>query len=164
MNYDLKFLFAKRKFKKTKNMFAVDKMIESLYNYNPIGKKIEYNGLGDALYKKIQKKSIVFLIGDFIDTDGLNLNLLAKKHEVIAIVLRDRFEENPAALGNVNLVDPANYSRFEGVIDGRTILTYKQSVKQNDDRLFKNLKKWGVEYTKIYTGDNVTAKMMRLFI
>ena len=149
--------------KKTKNIFAVDKMSEALYHYNVKGKDIYYEQVTNELYKKIRRKSIIFLIGDFFNCDQLNLNLLAKKHEVIAIVVRDKFEEDPSELGNVNLVDPSNYSRFEGAINKQTVTKYKQVVKQNDEILFKNFKKWGVEYTKIYTHENVIAKMMRLF-
>ena len=149
--------------KKTKNIFAVEKMVDGLYNYNVKGKTINYENLVNELYKKIRKKSILFLIGDFFNSKELNLNLLAKKHEVIAIVVRDKFEESPRELGNVNLVDPSNYSSFEGVINKDTVVKYEQVVKQNDEVLFQSFKKWGIEYTKVYTYENVIAKMMRLF-
>ena len=149
--------------KQTKNIFAVEKMVEGFYQYDVKGKTVNHKELSNELYKKIRKKSIIFLLGDFFNCDEMQLSLLAKKHEVIAIVVRDKFEESPSELGNVNLVDPSNYSRFEGTINKDTILKYKQVVKHNDEVLFQNFKKWGVEYTKVYTHENVTAKMMRLF-
>jgi len=149
--------------KKTKNIFAVEQMTKLLYNYDVKGKKLLYSKLSDELYKKIRKKSIIFLLGDFINIDGLNLNLLAKKHEVIAIVVRDKFEESPVTLGSVNLVDPSSSLRFEGVVSKEMIHRYKSVIKVNDDILFNNFKKWGIDYIKIYTDDNVVAKMMRLF-
>ena len=115
--------------KKTKNFFAVEKMTEYLYNYDVKGKEVLYNKLADELYKKIRKKSIIFLIGDFINADGLRLNLLAKKHEVIVIVLRDRFEEKPKPLGSVNLVDPSNSLRFEGTVSKEMIVDMKIELK-----------------------------------
>lgn len=149
--------------RKTKNILAVEQMLNTINGYDPRGKEINYEKLSTDLYKKIRKKSIIFLIGDFFNCNNLNLNLLAKKHEVIAIVVRDRFEENPIALGGVSLVDPSNYSRFDGVIDKNMIKQYRQSIKKDDEALFKNFKKWGVEYTKVYTEDNIIAKMMKIF-
>ena len=149
--------------KKTKDLFAVEKMAEVFYSYDVKNKEVFYNRLADDLYKKIRKKSIIFLIGDFINTDGLNLNLLAKKHEVIAIIVRDKFEENPVALGSVNLVDPSSSLRFEGSVSKDMVNSYTKQIKIDDEKLLSNFKKWGIEYTKIYTDENVTAKMMRLF-
>jgi len=149
--------------KKTKNIFAVENMVKTFYNYKAVGKEVNYLEFPNDLYKKIRKKSIIFLVGDFLNADSLNLNILAKKHEVIAIVLRDRFEENPAVLGNVNLVDPSNYDKFEGTIDKGMVKKYQQIIKESDEQLFSNFKKWGVEYLKLYTEDNITVKLMKLF-
>lgn len=149
--------------KKTKKIFGVDKMIETIYNYNPLDKNIDYKVIINDLYKKIQKKSLIFLIGDFFDTENLNLNLLAKKHEVIVIIVRDRFEENPIALGNVNFTDPNTTKVFEGDLNSSLAKNYIQKVKTHDHELYTNLKKTGIEFIKIYTDDNVTQKLAKLF-
>lgn len=148
---------------KTKNIFAVQKMAEQIYNYNTIGKIMDNSFIFNELYKRIKKKSIIFLIGDFINTDNINLSLLAKKHEVIAIIVRDQFEENPPALGNVNFIDPSDYSSFEGTLDAKAVAEYKEFIKAQDEQLLRDFKKWGVDYTKIYTHENIAAKLMRLF-
>ncbi|MGB5868125.1 MAG: DUF58 domain-containing protein [Arcobacteraceae bacterium] len=149
--------------KKTKKIFGVNKMVENIDNYNPLGIDINYEIIINDLYKKIQKKSLVFLIGDFFDTKNLNLNLLAKKHEVIVIIVRDKFEENPTALGNVNFTDPNNSTTFEGNLNNSLALNYTKKVKLHDHNLYENLKKTGIEFTKIYTDDDVTKKLAKLF-
>lgn len=149
--------------KKTKNIHAVEVMASRIYHYDPLGKKVDYHFMADDLFKKIGKKSIIFLIGDFLGYTKLNLKLLAKKHEVIAVIVRDRFEEHPEALGDVNLVDPSSMQQFNGLITQDSIKEYTKLIKQSDQVLLKNFKEWGIEYTKIYTDDNITAKMMRIF-
>ncbi len=149
--------------KKTKNIHAVEVMAQRLYTYDALGKSVDYQYMADDLFKKIRKKSIIFLIGDFLGFQKINLKLLAKKNEVIAVIVRDHFEETPLPLGSVNLVDPSNMQQFDGVISDGSIKEYIKNIKLSDQMLFKNFKEWGVEYTKIYTDDNITAKMMKIF-
>ena len=149
--------------KKTKKIFGVNKMVENIDSYDPLGIDINYENIINDLYKKIRKKSLIFLIGDFFDTQNLNLNLLAKKHEVVVIIVRDRFEENPTALGNVNFTDPNNGNLFEGNLNNSLASNYTKKVKLHDHKLYENLKKTGIEFTKIYTDDDVTKKLAKLF-
>ena len=148
--------------KKSKQLFSVDKMCENIHNYDLINKHVNYNTITKEIFNKIKERSIIFLIGDFFGAENIDLKLLAKKHEVVAIIIRDKFEEHPKALGNVNFTDPENYNKFEGNIDKSLVQAYEKKVKINDHILFEHLKKASVEFTKIYTNDNCTAKLMKL--
>lgn len=148
--------------KKSKKHFAVNKMDENIFNYNSIGKVQNYKNITNELFKHIRKKSIIFLIGDFFDIQELDLKILSKKHEIIAVIIRDRFEEKPFELGNVNLVDPATNQTFDGNISKGTILKYEKSIKQNDHKLFEHLQNCGIRFTKIYTNEEPLPKLLRL--
>jgi len=149
--------------KKTKKTLAVDYMVKNIYNYNAIGKKVYYQKTIDELYKKIRRKSIIFLIGDFFNVDDTNFKLLAKKHEVIALIIRDKFEENPVKMGNVNFLDPASVETFEGNLSSSLIKEYIKKVKLKDANLYKTFKNSGVEFIKLYTDDNIMVKLLKLF-
>jgi uncharacterized protein (DUF58 family) len=149
--------------KKTKKLLGVDSMCDNIYNYNAIGKKVDYGVITDQLFKQLKKKSILFLIGDFFSTQDLNLKLLAKKHEVIAIVVRDIFEEKPSSLGAVNFTDPATFRVFDGDLNSSIVKEYEKKIKIEDYKLYESFKKCGVAFTKVYTNDNVVVKMMQLF-
>ena len=149
--------------KKTKKTLAVEHMVQNIYNYNVIDKKVNYLHIINELYKKVPKKSIIFLIGDFFNFEDKQLKLLAKKHEVIAIIVRDIFEEQPTKMGNVNFIDPSTSQVFNGNLSGSLVKEYEKKVKDNDNNLYKTFKNSGVEFTKIYTNDNVLIKMMKLF-
>jgi len=148
---------------KTKKMLGVQRMIEKIDSYNPIGKNINYQNITNQLHKLIVKKSLLFLIGDFFNCEDLNLKLLSKKHEVVCIIVRDKFEESPSNLGNINLVDPGTSQVFEGDLNNSLIKKYTQKIKLNDHLLFENLKKTGIQFTKIYTDDNLVPKLAKLF-
>ncbi len=148
--------------KKSKRNFAVNKMDEKIFNYNCIGKIVNYKNITNELFKNIRKKSIIFLIGDFFDIENLDLRILSKKHEIISIIIRDRFEEKPFELGNVNLVDPSTNKTFDGDINKGSILKYEQSIKQNDHKLYEHFQSCAIQFTKIYTDEEPLPKLLRL--
>ncbi len=148
--------------KKSKRNFAVEKMSEKIFNYKSLGKKVNFKTITNELFKKIKKRSIIFLIGDFFDIENLDLKLLSKKHEIVAIIIRDRFEENPFELGNVSLVDPSTNQNFNGNINKKTILNYKKRVKQSDHKLFEHFQNCAIKFTKIYTEEEALPKLLRL--
>jgi len=151
--------------KKTKKIFGVYDMTQKVYNYNVLGKQNNYKNITDELYQKIKKRSIIFLIGDFFDINDLDLKLLSYKHEVIAIIVRDQFEENPSELGSLNLIDPSNSSQsFEGDLNRGLIKNYKAQIKQNDHDLFLHLQKCGIKFVKIYTHEEPIGKLLGLML
>lgn len=148
--------------KKSKKIFNVNFMAEQLFNYDVLGKSIDYDLITNDLFKKIHHKSIIFLIGDFFDIDKLDLKLLCKKHEVFVIIVRDKFEEEPMELGNVNFNDPSTNQNFEGVLNTNTIKNYIQKIKDNDHKLFTHLQDNAIRFTKVYTHEDVTKKLIGL--
>ena len=149
--------------KPSKKFFSVVSMCEDIYNSKVINKTINYQKIQNELFKRIKRKSMIFLIGDFIDFKNLDLRLLSKKHEVYVIILRDIFEENPKPLGKVNLIDSTNGVNFEGVLDEETIVNYKKLIKENDHSLYNHLQKCGIKFTKIYTHEQSNAKLFGMF-
>ncbi len=148
--------------KKTKKIFGVTSMVEKIYNYNVLNKNVNYPVITTELFKKIRKKSIIFLIGDFFEINSLDLKILAKKHEVIAIIVRDKFEESPKALGNVNLLDPNNNQIFTGDMGSSLVKEYEKKRKENDHKLYEHFQRCGIRFTKIYTHEEPLTKLIPL--
>ena len=148
--------------KKSKQIFNVNFMAEQLYSYNVIGKNIDYKKITSELFKVISHKSMIFLIGDFFEISNLDLKLLSQKHEVLAIIVRDKFEENPLELGNVNFIDPASNKSFEGVLNKSTVDLYIKNVKENDHKLYTHFQNCAVKFTKIYTNEDPIKKLIGL--
>jgi uncharacterized protein (DUF58 family) len=149
--------------KKTKKSLTVEIMVNNIYNYNVLNKKVHYRNITNELYKKIQKKSILFLIGDFFNIKDLDLRLLAKKHEVIAIIVRDKFEEKPVQIANINFIDPTTSQLFEGNLSNSLIKNYEIKIRENDNNLYRHFKNSNIEFVKIYTHDNPIIKLLKLF-
>ncbi len=135
--------------KPSKKIFAITKEVEESINFNVLGKVANIEGWLDELNKRVRKKSLLIMIGDFVG--DYNLSLLAKKHDLVAIIVRDRFIENLKEMGEIRVVDPGFLTSFSGNLDKNTIEIYKEALIENDRRLFKHFKKAGVRFVKIYT-------------
>jgi hypothetical protein len=71
----------------------------------------------------------------------LDIKLLSKKHEIVVIIVRDRFEENLTTLGNINLKDLENGFEYNGVVNTQALKDYKEQIKKNDHILYEHLRK-----------------------
>ena len=144
----------------TKHINAVQQCAKRIAYFDPLGKKANFKGLVRKLFG-IKRKSIIFILSDFFDE--VDLRVLAKKHEVVAIIVRDRLEEEPVALGYINLIDPETKKSLSVDLEGVTLKNYKKEEKRIDHELFEMLKKSGVRFTKIYTHDEPFIKLLKLF-
>ena len=148
--------------KPTKKIFSVSNMVSNILNFNPIGYKNDYKYMADKLYHQIKKKSLLFIIGDFLDE--FDFKLLSAKHEVIVIIIRDKFEENPDLFIDINMVDPSNNSKFNMNLNKSTIKSYKLKIVQNDKKMIKHFKDNNIKWCKIYTNEEPVIKLKKLFL
>ena len=146
--------------KKTKHMFSVREMIEKVNAVPLLGTGINYKELATTFYKTLHKPSLLFLVGDFLDADELDIGSLAHKHEIVIIIIRDRFEENPNELGEINITDPLSGLNESVDIDKKAVLKLKMKLLKDDATLFAKLHKSGVKYLKIYTDEEPLVKLL----
>ncbi len=147
--------------KPSKNIYAVHKMTQNALDFDPLGKRVDFKAVADELYKRVRRKSLIIVIGDFFEVP--DFKVLARKHEVIAVIVRDRLEEEPPAFGFASLVDPETNEVLEGDFNSHTIKEYKKRVIANDRKLYETFKKHQVRFTKIYTDMNESVMLRRLF-
>ncbi|WP_309496996.1 DUF58 domain-containing protein [Sulfurovum sp.] len=145
--------------KPSKKLFSVHKAVEDVVTFDPIGKEADYKALVETLVTRLKKKALLFIVSDFVG--DIDLKLLSKKHDVFAVMVRDRFEEEPQELGYLRLIDMENKKSFEGDVGSSTLKHYKKALHDNDEKLYKQFKKQGVRFTKVYTHEEPTLKIMK---
>jgi len=145
--------------KPSKKLFAVHKAVEDIVAFESLGKEADYKALVETLITRLKKKALLFIVSDFVG--DIDLKLLAKKHDVFAVIVRDKFEENPTELGYLRLIDMETKQSFEGDVDSGMLKGYKKALHDNDEKLYKQFKKQGVRFTKIYTDEEPTLKLMK---
>jgi uncharacterized protein (DUF58 family) len=82
------------------------RIIREVLSFEPEGKSTNIRGALEYMNNAIKKKSIAFLISDFMD-EGYEkiLRIVGRKHDLIGIVLDDRREKEFPNIGLVKLTD-----------------------------------------------------------
>jgi uncharacterized protein (DUF58 family) len=92
----------------------------------------------DYLAKVIRKKATVFLVSDFIETDFKKpLSLLNKRHDVIAVSVRDRAE---IALPGVGLIEFADAETGELLLVDTSSRRFRSQYSDTSGQRFEGLK------------------------
>ena len=144
-----------------KKRFSVQQATVSVLDSEILHHRVDLSHTIKELYRRTKRRSLIVLIGDFFEIP--DLRLLARKHEVVTIVVRDRAEENPAVMGFSALIDPESGAVLEGDFNARSIKRYHERVKAHDVELFETFRTHGVRATKLYTDGNAIVTLRRLF-
>jgi uncharacterized protein (DUF58 family) len=146
--------------KPNKKFFAIQDAVTKVEQFDMLGKKSEFKLFSDTLYKRIRRKSLLFVISDFVGE--VDLALLSKKHDLVALIVRDKFEEEPDELGYLRLLDMESQKSFESIIGKGELKSYKEALMQNDKKLYAHFKKNAIRFTKIYTHEEPYIKLAHL--
>ena len=141
----------------SKSATAVDKFVTSLASVDPLYTTIDPTRVVEKLFHVVRRKSLVFLISDFLEL--YDLKRMARKHEVVALIVRDRFENDPYALGDVLLQDPETGVQTELWFDSNSAKVYAAAYKKHDENLLKNFRKCGVLWNYIYTDKSIVSSL-----
>ncbi len=145
----------------TKQLYHIEQFSKTLFKASLLGTQVNYNVSIQDLFTRLHKPSLVFVISDFLEE--IDLSLLAQKHEVIAIIIRDTEEESPRKLGEVTLSSPQNSNKIDTYFEKNSIEKYLTKIKENDEKLVDHFSHYDIRYVKIFTGDEVVGKLINLF-
>ena len=151
--------------KPAKGVNQAYQIITKLFSLTPKSLKTDLNKAMMFVLNTMKKKSVVFLISDFIDQDyAHNLKGLAKKHDLIVIQVLDKRETNLPRLGIVpvlqkeskktvwvNTSSPAFRSRL------------KENYDDNKSFLAELCKKHQADFLSISTEENFVPQLIKLF-
>jgi len=145
----------------TKQIYHINEFSKKLYDAPLLGSSLDYSFVMGDLFNRVSKSSLLFVIGDFLEE--IDLSLLAQRHEVIAIVVRDREEESPQNLGEVVLSSPRTHSKIDTYFGSSSIKKYLSKLDQHDRQNRKHFMRYGVRFIKIFTDEDVVSKLLTLF-
>jgi len=125
------------------------RIIREILSFEPAGNKTDIRGALEYFNHAIKKKSIAFLISDFID-EGYEkiMNIVGKKHDLIGVVLNDpRESEMPksglikfkdAETGNIRVIDTSNKTLqqwFSETLQSREVQRKSTFIKSRLDAI-----------------------------
>ncbi|MFZ0034174.1 MAG: DUF58 domain-containing protein [Sedimentisphaerales bacterium] len=141
------------------------RLIRELLYFKTSKRRTDINQALDYLAKVIRKRATVFLVSDFIETDFEKpLSLLNKRHDVIAVSVRDRAE---IALPNVGLIEFADAETGEVILvdtSGRQFRNkYSNTSAQRFGEFQDTLRTVNVDCISISTDKPYIQDLIRFF-
>ncbi len=130
-------------------------------NLTHLGKSIDYNNLSFFLESYLKERSLIFLIGDFLDKN-IDIKSISLKNELFALLVRDKSEESINAKGEIEAKDPISLKIERLFISRASAKSYNNKFKEQDKSLFKEFNRYGIKYTKFYKSEDILEKLKRL--
>ena len=128
------------------------------------GKTTDLSALLSEAYTAIKRRSVVFVLSDFISTPGWEVALaqLARRHEVIAVRLYDPVEQNLPELGFVMLQDAETGEQlFLDTQDKSFRERFAKLAAEREETLREAFSQAGVDCMELATTDNLHQELLR---
>jgi len=141
------------------------RIIREVLSFEPVGKTTNIKGALEYMNNAIKKKSIVFLLSDFMDSGYEKiLRIVGKKHDLIGVVLNDQREKEIPKMGLIKFTD-AETGRERWIdTSSKSFQKNLASIRWNNMQKLKSLFTSGrIDNIEINTGENYVAPLVRFF-
>ena len=127
----------------SKGKTHVLRIIRELIEFKPLSKKTDINSALEFLNRVMKKKSIAFLLSDFISSDyEKSLKIVSKKHDLTGIKVYDKLEKFIPNLGLVQMFD-------QELGEIKLIDTSSSKIRKNyKNQMSLNFKKFNDVFTR----------------
>lgn len=141
------------------------RVLRELLYYKPEDRKTDISHTLEYLSKISNKRSVVFLISDFLSPDFEDaLRIANKKHDIVAISITDPREESLPDVGFLELEDAETGEIFTvdtTSADFRTLFSHN-TAREKEDRL-KMFRSMDVDYIDISTNEDYIQPLIKFF-
>jgi uncharacterized protein (DUF58 family) len=141
------------------------RVISEILTAKPQGRGTDLRAGLDTLSRVLKRKSVAFLISDFIaQGHEKSLQLASKRHDVIPIVIGDAFEKVFPRLGLVTMEDPETGELLVvDTNDSRVRDGYSRSVERQHEHRRRLFQKLELDTIELQTGADYAAALTRFF-
>lgn len=141
------------------------RVIRELVKFEPILAGTNIAGALEHATRVLNKRSVIFLISDFLDTDYERaLRLLHRRHDVIALRIVDPREEALPPVGLIDLYDAEKGRIFTVDTSSRRVRRqYSHDALRRAEQHNRMMQRLGVDHATITTGKPYTQTLLHLF-
>lgn len=141
------------------------RIIRDVLSFEPEGKSTNLKGALEYMNNAIKKRSIVFLLSDFMDSDFEKiLRVVGKRHDLIGIVLNDKREEEIPKLGVIRFTDAETgqerWVDTSNPVNQFLLKEMREKKSAQQKTLFLTSR---VDSIKIQTGQNYIKPLVQFF-
>ncbi|MFZ0454440.1 MAG: DUF58 domain-containing protein [Ignavibacteriaceae bacterium] len=148
-----------------KGRMHVLRIIRDVLSFEPVGKTTNIKGALEYMNNAIKKKSIVFLLSDFMDSGYEKiLRIIGKKHDLIGIVLNDQREKEIPKMGLIKFTDAETGGERWVDTSSKSFQKNLASIRWYNMQKLKSLFTSGrIDNIEINTSENYVAPLVRFF-
>lgn len=141
------------------------RIIREVLSFEPEGKTTSLKNALEYMNNAIKKKSIVFLVSDFMDSGYEKiLRVVGKKHDLIGVVLDDQRENSIPKIGLIKLTDAETGEERWLDTSSKKFQKELASYKWNNMQKLKSLFTSGkIDNIEVHTGENYVKPLVQFF-
>ena len=141
------------------------KAISTLVQFQPASTTTNIQESLEYISKVIKKRSIIFVISDFFDTDFIHpLKILKNKHDVIALRIIDQRELEIPDIGLIELEDEETGEQIlVDTSDEQFRSNYKKQIQEHEQALVQTLRKIKIDMVRILTDEPFDVPLKKFF-
>ena len=141
------------------------RIIRELIEFTPEHQGTDISMALRYLNNVVKKRSIAFLITDFIDTDyETSLKLANKKHDLVALNIYDRRERDMPKVGRVLFSDPeTGEMNWINTNSKKVRRNYAERAEARQSQIVEACKRAGVDVANIETNESYIKPLRNLF-
>lgn len=141
------------------------RIIRELIDFKPEHRSTDISNALRYLTKAIKKRCTTFVISDFIDDDFEHaLSIANRKHDVVALKVYDKREEELPSIGLVRMLD-AETQQYQWVDTSSSKVreAHAKWWRTNTAKIEENFKRSGVDVANIRTDQDYVRSLVALF-
>ena len=138
-----------------KNPARIVRFLEETTRFDPLYHKIDPQKVSQRLFSLLKEKTVLIVVSDFLEL--YDFRRLISRHELFAVIVRDRFEAHPHPLGDATWCDPETGEEVELFFDEKRAHAYAQAYAEHDRKLFARFRRDGVRAFRLYTDQPATS-------
>ena len=141
------------------------KVLSSIVRFQPQSSKTNLRSSLEYISKVIKKRSIIFVISDFFDEGFLHpLKILKNKHDVIALRIIDKREQEIPDIGLIELEDEETGEQLlVDTSDEDFRESYAKHLREYEETLFHSLRKIKIDVVNILTDEAFEIPLKKFF-
>lgn len=141
------------------------RIIRELIEFKPKNKKTDISLALKYLTNAIKKRSIAFMISDFMDGNFTEaMKIASRKHDLIALRIYDKREKELPNMGLLKTMDPESGKvQWLNTSNKNVRKAYAEAINRKEKKLNDIFTRTGVDTVSIATDDSYIAPLSNLF-
>jgi uncharacterized protein (DUF58 family) len=144
-------------------------ILESLWDVRPSSVKTDFSLPFTHLFGKLRTSALIFLISDFIQAEealsGHALRHIARKHDLVPLIIADNWEESlPAGRGFARLHDAESGASMVFNLSRRNQNLYRAMMLERRVSLERGLYRLGLDHLFLHPGQPYLDPLIGFFL